>query len=163
MVLPELVIVVPAVVVVVVVVVLRRRSSMWMEKFSLPLRSANPRPPFSCYGLFFSFSLQRRRRTILDYSFSRPGRRRLMFCLRPLRLLSRPFVFPRQTVRLAHSSNRFTFPFHPTRDVPGLVLGMMQQNNNGSGRANGDVKRRRKFKDERKEKSSGFDEVLGGY
>lgn len=83
-----------------------------------------------------------------------------MFWLRPLRLLNPPRVFPRQTVRLAHSSNRFTFPFHPTRDAPGLVLGMMQQNNNGSGRANGDVKRRRKFRDERKEKSSGFDEVL---
>ena len=82
-----------------------------------------------------------------------------MFWLRSFRLQNLSLISRQSSVRLVHSSNRFTLPHRPIRNAPVPPVVIMQQNN-APKRANGDAKRRRKAKDERSSKNSGFDEVL---
>lgn len=80
-----------------------------------------------------------------------------MFGLRLLRLQNWSLV-SRQSVRLASSKNRFSFPDRPIRDAP-VPPAIMQQNDTPR-QANSDAKRRRKAKDEGSGKPNGFDEVM---
>ena len=81
-----------------------------------------------------------------------------MFCLRSFRLQTLSLISRQSSVRLVHSSNRFTL-HRPIRNAPVPPVVIMQQNNTPK-RVEGDAKRRRKGKDERNSKNSGFDEVL---
>lgn len=82
-----------------------------------------------------------------------------MFCFRAFRLQNLSLISRQSSVRLVHSSNRFTLPHRPIRNAPVPPVVIMQQNNTPK-RVDGDAKRRRKAKDERNSKNSGFDEVL---
>ena len=82
-----------------------------------------------------------------------------MFCLRSFRLQTLSLISRQSSVRLVHSSNRFTLSRRPIRNAPVPPVVIMQQNNTPK-RVEGDAKRRRKGKDERNSKNSGFDEVL---
>ena len=82
-----------------------------------------------------------------------------MFCLRSFRLQNLSLISRQSSVRLVHSSNRFTLSRRPIRNAPVPPVVIMQQNNTPK-RVEGDAKRRRKGKDERNSKNSGFDEVL---
>lgn len=81
-----------------------------------------------------------------------------MFCLRSFRLQTLSLISRQSSVRLVHSSNRFTL-HRPIRNAPVPPVVIMQQNNTPK-KVQGDAKRRRKAKDDRSSKNSGFDEVL---
>ena len=82
-----------------------------------------------------------------------------MFCLRSFRLQTLSLISRQSSVRLVHSSNRFTLSRRPIRNAPVPPVVIMQQNNTPK-KVQGDAKRRRKAKDDRSSKNSGFDEVL---